>query len=161
MDDGLGAFEAGFEDGLSRWIVLEVVGLIPVSQNVIEGTGVLAIELEEIAILDILVDTSCIVDGPSEVVGRVEQIASEGDIGLIVMKGREDGRHHVDLLGDGMTTLWSDECARGVEEDERRAKVSEVGLIKGLVGEVCVVAGDDEEGAFVPGLGADAFEEAA
>ena len=129
---------------MSRWIVLEVVGLIPVTQDVIEGTGLLAVELEKIAILDILVDTSCIVDGPGEVVGRGEQIASEGDVWLIVMKGREDSGHHVDLLGDGMTTLWSNECARGVEEDERRAKVSEVGLVKGLVGEVGVVACDDE-----------------
>ena len=120
------------------------MGLIPVTQDVIEGTGLLAVELEKIAILDILVDTSCIVDGPGEVVGRGEQIASEGDVGLIVMKGRKDSGHHVDLLGDGMTTLWSNECARGVEEDEGRAKVSEVGLVKGLVGEVGVVACDDE-----------------
>lgn len=66
----------------------------------IDGAGALTVELEHMAMLDVLVDAVEIVDGPG-IFGRgVEHVDAEGEIGFRIMEHAEHGGQDVDLLGN-------------------------------------------------------------
>ena len=65
-----------------------------------DGASALAVELEHMAMLDVLVDAVEIVDGPG-IFGRgVEHVDAEGEIGFRIMEHAEHGGQDVDLLGN-------------------------------------------------------------
>ena len=102
LDDGL---QFVFHRLLIGAVAYEVVLHQRVGEG-IDGTGALAVELEYMAMLDVLVDAVEIVDGPG-IFGRgVEHVDAEGEIGFRIMEHAEHGGQDVDLLGNLVLDGW-------------------------------------------------------
>ena len=69
--------------------------------------------------------------------------------------------HYVYLLGNGMPALGLESLMGRIEENDRYAIESEVGLIAFLAGLIGVIACDDKQGVLIPRLRPGIFEEAA
>lgn len=125
----------------------------------VESLGLKAVELEDVAVLDVLVDAVQVVDGPGVLGGGVQHVDAEGEIGFLIAQHAEDGGQDVDVLG--YLVLDAAHGLAGVEDDDGRAEAAEVGLVLGMVAHVGVVAGQHEDGVPVPRLARCGLEEAA
>ena len=91
LDDGFGAEQAGAEKGLvGRWdFVYQVVVQQRVGGKVVPTCGLLAVEEERVALVEILVDAVVVVYGPGLVGGCVEQVGAVGYVGFVVAQQTE------------------------------------------------------------------------
>ena len=120
----------------------------------------LTVKLHHIAILAVLVHAVEIVDGPSLVGGRMEEVAAKSHIGLVITQIPQDGRHDVYLLGYGVAHTGLD-VARGVIDDDGRAETADIRGELGVVAQIGVVRGDYKDGILEPRLLARRVKEAA
>lgn len=158
LDDSLEVTDIGRRLLATEVVKKEGVGAVPVGVN-----DLATVILDEPGALDILVEVGrCeIVDG--EGVGRrsVEDILSERDIGAVVPKETEDGRHNVGLRDYALGVNAGEGGETGGIEDDGHGVETEVGGEGRSILHRGVVGGDDEKGVLVPRLARGLLEETA
>ena len=157
LDDGLElAFHLLLHGDLAKQI-LPHQGVV----DGVEGLRFRTVELEHVAIFDVLIDAVEVVHGEGGGSGRVEQVDAEREVGLLVADEAEHGGHDVDLLGDGVAHTRLDEFAAGVVDDDRSAESTDIALVFVVIALVGVVVGEHEDGVAEPRLLGSLFEELA
>ena len=123
--------------------------------------GLLAVELQHVAVLGILVGIVEMANRIGLRHGRGHKVAAEGKEGFVVAQDAHHGGQDVYLLRYTVAHTGSNGLARGVVDNDRRAVAAHVGLVFGMVGEVGVVAREHEDGVLEPRLGLRLLEELA
>ena len=136
LDDG---FQLSFHRSLQLRLLIDEVMLKEAIGEVIDGVRMHGTELQQAVVLYILIDAVVVVDGPGAVGRRVEEVAAEGEIGLVVIEEAQDAGHDVDVLGDGFTHAGLEELAAGIVEEDGRAETADIILVEGVVAEVRMV----------------------
>ncbi len=79
----------------------QVITLLHVGDEVVDGRGLVAIELNEETVTEELERLVVVVDGVVSRVGGVEEVVAVGEVGLAVVEVAEHGRHDIRLRGNG------------------------------------------------------------
>ena len=117
----------------------------------IEACGLLAIELQDMAVFHILIDTVQVVHGPRILSRGCQQVDTKREVRLVIAQMLQNGGHDVCLLGNGIHHSLSHLTA-GIIEDDGRCKAADIRAVVLIARHIGMVTGNDKDGILIPRL---------